>query len=91
MLSFDNHHYAKRLEGFLDAVAYLLRHAFLYLETVREAIHYAGYLAQACYLSVGDVCHVYLAIEGQHVVFAKGIEIDVSHDDHLAVVLVELS
>lgn len=48
-----------------------------------EDIYHAGYLAEACHLAIGYVCHVYAAIEGQHVVLAQGIEIDVLDDDHL--------
>ena len=90
VLGLDDNHYPQWFEGCLYALAYLLRHALLNLEAVREAVHHAGYFAQACHLSVGDVRHMHLTIEGEHVMFAKGIEIDVTHDDHLPVVLVEL-
>ena len=90
VLCLDDDHDAERLKGFLDALAYLLRHALLYLQAVGEAIYHAGYLAQSGHMSVGDVGHVHFAVEGQHVVFAEGIEIDVPHDDHLAIVFAEL-
>ena len=90
VLSLNDYHHAKRLQGFLDAIAYLLRHALLYLEAMREAVHDASYLAQACDLSVRDVRHMNLSVEWQHVMLAKRIEIDVANDDHLAIILVEL-
>ena len=38
---------------------------------------------------VGDVPHVRLAEEGQHVMLAHGVEVDVLDDDHLPVILRE--
>ena len=56
-----------------------------------EDVNDAGYLGEARYLPVGDVGHVCLAVEGKHVVFAEGIEVDILDDNHLVVVFVELS
>ena len=40
-------------------------------------------------MAVGDVGHVHLAVERQHVVLAHGEEVDVADDDHLVVFLLE--
>ena len=87
MLGFYDYHHALRFEGFLYAVLDLLCEALLHLKTMAVDVHHAGYLAQSCDVSVGDVCHVSLAIEWQHVVFAHREEVDVLDDDHLVVFL----
>ena len=90
VLGLDNDHHTQGLEGLLYGFAYLQRHAFLHLQAMAVAVNDAGYLGQACDVSVGDVGHMGLAVEGQHVVLAKGVEVDVLDDDHLAVVFLEL-
>ena len=87
MLGFYDYHHALRFEGFLYAVLDLLCEALLHLKTMAVDVHHAGYLAQSCDVSVGDVCHVSLAIEWQHMVFAHREEVDVLDDDHLVVFL----
>ena len=77
------------MECLLDALANLLRKALLHLQTVRENVNNTGYLAESGDVSVGDVSHVCLAIERQHVMLAKREEVDVLHHHHLIVVFLE--
>ena len=67
------------MNGFAD----LLGKAFLQLQAMTEYIHHTGNLAQARNYAIGDICNMNTAIEGKHVVLAKGVEIDVLDDDHL--------
>ena len=69
---FDDDGNAKGVEGFLDAVPDLLSEALLDLEAAGIGFHHAGNLAEAGDLAVGDVCHVGLADEGEHMVLAQG-------------------
>ena len=71
VLGFDNDHHAEGLQRFLDAVLDLLRHALLHLKPVGIDIHHTGYLRETSDVAVGDIGHVGLAVEGQHVVFAE--------------------
>ena len=87
MLGLYDYHHTLRLEGFLYAVLDLLCEALLHLKTMAVDVHHAGYLAQSCDVSVGDVCHVSLAVEWQHVVFAHREEVNVLDDNHLVVFL----
>jgi len=74
------------MERLLDALLNLECHALLHLQTVGIDVDYAGYLGKPCNVSVGDVGHMGLAIEGQHMVFAEGEEVDILDNDHLRVV-----
>ena len=84
MACLDNNHHTQGLQGLLDALFDLQRHTLLHLQAMAVDIDYAGYLGESGDVTVGDVCHVYLAVEGQHVVFTKREEINVFDDDHLA-------
>ena len=86
---FDHNHHSEGVEGLLDALLDLERHALLDLQAVGIYVDNAGYLAEPGDVSVGNVGHMSLAVEGQHVVFAEGEEVDVLDDDHLRVVLLE--
>ena len=90
MLCLNNNHHAQGLQGFLDGLANLQCHAFLHLKAVRETVDHTGNLAQAGNVSVGDVGHMHTSVERQHVVLAQGIEVDVLHNNHLAIVFLEL-
>ena len=54
-----------------------------------EDVDHAGNLAQTRDITVGNVGHMHLAVEGQHVVLAHREEVNVLHDDHLVVVFLE--
>ena len=84
-----HHHDPHGVESLLDAVLDLLGHALLHLETVAVDVHHAGNLTQAGDASRGDIGHMSLAVERQHVVLAHREEVDVLDDDHLVVRLFE--
>ena len=87
--SLNNYHHTQRFECLLDTFFDLECHTLLYLESVAVNIHHTGYLGESCDVAVGDIGHVYLAVEGNHVVFAEREEVDVLNDDHLGVVFFE--
>ena len=66
-----------------------MRHALLHLQTAREGVDDAGQLAEADDASGGDVSDGHFAEEGQHVVLAQGIELDVLDDDDLAALVLK--
>ena len=65
----------------------LRRHALLHLQPVGEGVDQTGQLRQPGDPAVvtGNVAHVGLAHEGDHVVLAQRGEGDVAHEDHLVV------
>ena len=67
-------------EQFADVVG----HAFLHLEASREGVDDACEFAQADDAACGDVADGHLAEEGQDVVFAQGVELNVLDDDDFA-------
>ena len=86
---FDNNHDTQGFQGLLDGFLDLKGHALLHLQAMTVDVDYTGYLGESGDVAVGDVGHVYLTIEGQHVVFAEREEVDVLNDDHLTVVFLE--
>ena len=89
VLGFNDYHDAQRVECLLDALLNLKCHPFLHLQTVGEDIDYSGYLAEACDVAIGDVGYMSFAVEGEHVVLAKGKEVDVFYNNHLAIFFFE--
>ena len=79
------HHHADALgiDLFHDRVSDLLGEALLDLQSARKAIHDACDLAHADHLVLGDVAHMAASEEGQHVVFAQAVDLDVAHNDHV--------
>ena len=77
------------MQGFLDAVPDLDGQPLLDLQAAGVGLDDAGNLAQAGDLAIGDVGDVGLADEGQEVVLAGAVELDVLDQDHLLVFLVE--
>ena len=73
------------LERGIYAFKYLGSKPFLDLETAGITFDHAGNLAETGYPAVRDVCHMGLAYEGKHVVFAGRIELDILYQNHLAV------
>ena len=55
----------------------------------REDIDHAGHLGEADDLAIGDVGHVRLAEEREHVMLAHRVELDVAHQHHVVVRLLE--
>jgi hypothetical protein len=66
-----------------QGVGHLAGQALLHLQAAGEDIDHAGDLAQAHHLAVGQVADVGVAEEGQHVVLAQRVELDVADDHHL--------
>ena len=64
----------------------LVGQPLLHLQAAAEGIDDARDLAEADHLRARQVGDVALAEERQQVVLAEAVEIDVLHDDHLAVV-----
>ena len=85
----DHHHHAEWVERFLDAVLDLPREPLLYLQAAREDVYNASQLAQSGDMPIGNVGDVYLAEEGEHMMLAEGVKLDVLHDHHLAVVVLK--
>ena len=59
------------------------RWAQLMMEAAGEAIDDAGDLAEADDVAVGDVADVATSVEGQEMVLAEGVDLDVADDDHV--------
>ena len=89
VLCLDHHDGTEWAEGLLKAVTNLLGQVLLHLQAMREDVHHAWYLAEPHDVAIGDVGHMNLAEEGQNVVFAERIELDVLDHNHLVVVLME--
>ena len=89
VLCFDHHDGTEWAEGLLKAVTNLLGQVFLHLQTMREDVHHAWYLAETHNVAIGNIGHVNLAEERQDVVLAERVELDVLDHNHLVVVLME--
>ena len=89
MASLDDHAHALRFDRFVNGVGNLTCEPLLYLQPPREDLDQAGNLAQPDYLSFGNISHMHLAEEGQHVMLAEREDLDVLDDHHLVVVFVE--
>jgi len=76
----DTHSF--RFQYFVERVANLLAEALLHLQTSREDIHDPRDLAEADHGFVRDVADVDLADDGQQVMLAQRITLDVFYDDH---------
>ncbi|MNE52576.1 hypothetical protein D3C80_1472520 [compost metagenome] len=86
MLRLDHHGHAGRVGHLLDGLGDLPGEVFLDLQAAGEHVDDARHLRQAEHLAAGDVGDVCLADEGQQVVFAQRIQLDVLDQHHLAVV-----
>src|SRR5579862_4997104 len=86
---FDDNSHALRGDDVLDGVGDLTREALLHLEAASEDLDKTRDFAESDDLAVGDVGDVHLAEEGQHVVLAERVHLDVLDDDHLVIVDVE--
>ena len=89
MLGLDKDHHALGLQLLHKGVGDLGGEPLLQLEPLGEHLHRPGHLAQTHHFPVGDIGDGRRAIEGQHVVLAEGIEVDVLLHDHVVVVHVE--
>ena len=57
---------------------------------LREYIDHTGNLTKSRDIAVRNISHVCLPVERQHVMFAKGEEIDIFHNHHLTVFFLKL-
>ncbi len=86
MLGFDHHRNTSGAGDFLNGFGDLAGQVFLDLQPAGEHVDDPRDLRQAQYAPGGDVCHMGLADEGQHVVLAQRVQLDVLDDDHLVIV-----
>src|ERR1700733_5159654 len=86
MPGFDHDAHALGLNRILDGIYNLARETLLHLQAPRENFDEPWNLAQPDHLAVGDIRHVNLAEEWQHVVLAQREHFYVLHDHHLVVV-----
>ena len=80
---------AARLQRIHDRIGDLVGEALLHLQAAGEHVHDAGRLGEAHDAAMRDVRHVRPAEERQHVVLAQRVELDVLHQDHALVRLLE--
>lgn len=76
-------------ENVPDRLGDLLGQPFLHLESPGKNIDDARNLRESDDPPIGDVGDVHLPVEGQHVVFAQAVELDVLDQHHLRAVLLE--
>ena len=67
----------------------LVSEPLLYLQSVRENIDDTRDLRESTNEAVGQIGDVYFTVEGEHVVLAETVELDVAHQDHLSLLLGE--
>ena len=89
VLRLNHNHHSQRVQRALDTILDLGSQSLLYLQSAGKNVHHACNLAQSCYASVGDVRHVCLAEERQHVVFAQRVELDIFYHHHLLVIFLK--
>ena len=75
--------YAQRVELLLNDRGNLVREPLLHLQPAAEHVDDARDLAEPHHLAARHVGDVALAEEGQQVVLAEAVEVDVAHEDHL--------
>ncbi|MNG12131.1 hypothetical protein D3C84_957240 [compost metagenome] len=86
MLCLDDHRDACRAGHCLHRVGDLPGEVFLDLQATGEHVHQPCNLRQAQHLARWNISHMRLADEGQHVMFAQRIQLDVVDDHHFIVV-----
>ena len=86
MAGLDDDSDSLRLDDFLNCFRDLRGEAFLYLEPARKDFNQPWNLAEPDHPAFGDVRHVDLAEERQHVVLAQAEHFYVFDDDHLVII-----
>ncbi len=81
----DDHTHPAGPDDLLDGHGDLGGELLLDLQPARVHVHDAGDLRKTDHLAVRQVGHVRLADEGQHVVLAERVELDILDDHHLVV------
>ncbi len=87
----EDHYYASGVQLTGEGVGYLGGQAFLDLGTAGIGFYQAGQFGEARNAAVGawDVADVGHAVEGQKVVFAAGVDLNVADQDYLVVACFE--
>ena len=85
----EHNHDALWFERLADALLDLLRQPLLHLQPVGEDVDDTCDLAQSGDVAIGDIRHMRLTEEREHVVLAHREEVDVLDDDHLVVFLLK--
>ena len=85
----DHNRHTERIECLLNTIADLHGQTLLHLQSTRKTLHHAGNLRQSGDRSIGDIGHVRLTEEGQNVVLAHRVELDVLDQHHMSIVLAE--
>jgi hypothetical protein len=83
VLGFDDHSYPKRAQCFLKSIANLCGEPLLHLQSTCADVNDARNLRQPRDIAVGNIGHVCLAIERDHVVLTQAVHLDVFDDHHL--------
>ena len=86
MLGLDHYRHAGGAGHLADRLGDLPGEVLLDLQAAGEHVDDPRHLRQAEHLAGGNVRHMSLADEGQEVVFAQGVQLDVADDDHFIVV-----
>ena len=89
MLGFHDHADAGCPRHFGDGVGDLLGQRLLDLQPAREHVHDAPHLGEPQDAPLGQIADVALADEGQQVVFAQGVQLDVLHQHDFVEVALE--
>jgi hypothetical protein len=85
----DHHAHAGRPQHVADGAGHLLGEPLLHLQPPREHLDDARQLGEPHDAAVRDVGDVHLPDEGEHVVLAHRVEVDVAHEHHVLVLLLE--
>jgi len=92
MAAFDDDRDAQGIELVFDGIGDLEREAFLHLRAAGEAVNGAGEFTEADDLAArGEVGDVGFAEEGQEVMLAEAVELDIAEDDGAITLLVKLA
>ena len=93
VLGLYHHQDAPWVEGVFNGVGNLSGEPLLHLGHAGIPLHHPGQLGQPSDASVlvGDVAHMGLAQEGNQMVLAQRVHGNVSHQDHLVVISLELA
>src|ERR1019366_2807920 len=89
MADLDDHADAQRLNRLLNRLGNLHGQTLLHLQTTGKYFHQSRDLAQTDHFALGNIGHMDLAEEWQHVVLTQAEHFDVLHDHHLVVVHAE--
>ena len=90
VLRFDYYRHAQGVQRVVDTFFDLRSEPFLHLQTPCESVHHAGNFAQSRNITVWNIGDMRLSKEGNQMMLAQGINLDILYDDHLPIVLFKL-